>query len=72
MAGQVFDFTTIDPLGVDCFLLLGIDETELIDPNGNSKPPFVFGAVSVGHPVVRSEIRASRMSCNWCLRSEFL
>jgi hypothetical protein len=44
MAGQVFDFTTIDPLGVDCFLLLGIDETELIDPNGNSKPPFVFGA----------------------------
>ena len=42
-AGVPFDFTTIDPLGVDSFLLLGIDETELIDSDANSDPPFVFG-----------------------------
>jgi len=41
-AGEVFDFTTLDPLGVDSFLLLGIDETELID--FDSPPPFVYGA----------------------------
>ncbi len=46
-AGEVFDFTTIDPQGVDSFLLYnsrGIDETELIDVDGQSHPPFVYGA----------------------------
>ena len=42
VAGEIFDFTMLDPLGVDSFLLMGIDETELID-SGNSHPPFVFG-----------------------------
>ncbi len=43
-AGEVFDFTTIEPLGVDSFLLLGIDETELITAIGNTHAPFVYGA----------------------------
>jgi hypothetical protein len=42
-AGQVFDFTTLDPAGVDSFLLLGIDETELVDPGASAHPPFVYG-----------------------------
>jgi len=42
-AGQVFDFTTIDPLGVESFSLLGINDTELIFASDNSDPPFVFG-----------------------------
>lgn len=42
-AGERFDFTTIVPGGVESFLLMGIDETELIS-DGTSDPPFVFGA----------------------------
>ena len=42
--GETFDFTTIDPLGVEAFLLAGIDETELIDSGNNANPPLVFGA----------------------------
>ena len=41
MAGNVFDFTSIDPLGASQFFLRGIDPSEMIDPNLN--PPFVSG-----------------------------
>lgn len=41
MAGSVFDFTSIDPLGASQFFLRGIDPSEMIDPNLN--PPFVSG-----------------------------
>ena len=42
-AGVEFDFTEIDENGFDSFLLLNIDESELIDVEGNSHPPFTFG-----------------------------
>ena len=41
-AGQSFDFTALDPTGVESFLLLGIDEAELLDV-GDTHPSFVFG-----------------------------
>ena len=41
MAGNVFDFTSIDPFGASQFFLRGIDSREMIDPNVN--PPFVSG-----------------------------
>lgn len=44
LAGQTFDFLSLDPLGVESFLLLGIDDSELIGAGENSHPPFVFGA----------------------------
>lgn len=41
-AGEAFDFTTLDPTGVESFLLLGIDEAETLDPSDDG--PFVYGA----------------------------
>lgn len=41
-AGQTFDFTQIDPAGVESFLLLGIDDSELLVA-GDEPHPFVFG-----------------------------
>ncbi len=41
-AGTSFDFAAIDSAGVESFLLLGIDESEVIAANA-SDPPFVFG-----------------------------
>lgn len=41
MAGNVFDFTAIDPFGASQFVLRGIDASEMVDPNVN--PPFVSG-----------------------------
>ena len=32
---------------------------------------FRTNKTSVGHPVIRSEIRTSRVSCNWCLIRSF-
>lgn len=43
-AGQVFEFTTIDSAGVDSFMLVDIDESEMISPEAGA--PFVFGVTN--------------------------
>ena len=40
-AGVPFDFTTLDPTGVESFVLLGIDEAETL--NADTPDPFVYG-----------------------------
>ncbi|MCP5153119.1 MAG: PEP-CTERM sorting domain-containing protein [Ectothiorhodospiraceae bacterium] len=46
LAGDTFDFTTIDPNGVSTFEILGIDTSELLDPN--DPQAFVTGLTFVG------------------------
>lgn len=42
-AGQVYDFTALDPLGIDTFRILGIDPAEMVSP----ADPFVVGLTFV-------------------------
>lgn len=53
MAGETFDFTTIDPVGVSSFLLLGIDGDDRSLARALSDDSFLFGATFANPGITR-------------------